>query len=391
MLGDRTALRRTPASTRWWELLGLISEQHWTGALHNGRSAPAGAMRFVFGAAESCSRKSREIVMLRWRVLVSLLLIAVLIGLVWLDHRASWPGVWLFPLAVILLVLGTDELLGLLAGCGVRPVKLAVQAGNLLIITATWLPLAIWAQTTPGPGHLPVGSASEVPAACADAGGVMGRVVWPAAGLAVALGLVFLAEVLRYGPTGIPGTAAQNLAGGIFALVYLGAMFSLLVHLRMAFGMGALLSLVVVVKLGDTVAFAAGQLFGRHKLVPRLSPGKTCEGLAGQLLANAAASWITFTWVVPWTAPEIMPATPAGPVGPAAWRWLAFGLIVGLTGLLGDLAESLIKRSAQRKDSSTWLPGLGGLLDVLDSLLLATPAAWLCWAFGLVGSRAGAG
>ncbi len=317
--------------------------------------------------------------MLRWRLLVSSLLIALLVGLVWLDHGASRPGVWLFPLAAILVVLGTDELVSLLAGCGMRPAKLVVQAGNLLIITAAWLPLALASGATAGRCLFPFGSASGALDASAGTAGGIGLIVWPAAALAVALGLVFVVEVVRFDTT---GTAAQNLAGGIFALVYLGVMFGLLVHLRMGWGIGALLSLVVVVKLGDIGAFATGRLVGRHKLTPRLSPGKTWEGLAGQLLTNSAASWITFTWIVPWTA--------AGPVAPTAWwRWLGFGLVVGLVGLLGDLAESLIKRSAQRKDSSTWLPGLGGLLDVLDSLLLATPAAWLCWALGLVGGPAG--
>jgi phosphatidate cytidylyltransferase len=68
-----------------------------------------------------------------------------------------------------------------------------------------------------------------------------------------------------------------------------------------------------------------------------------------------------------------------------AWGWLAYGLIVGVAGMLGDLAESLIKRDLGRKDSSDWMPGFGGVLDVLDSILFAAPVAYLCWALGLVG------
>jgi len=317
--------------------------------------------------------------MLRWRLLVGLLLIALLVGLVWLDYRASTPGVWLLPLGAVLLVLATSELLNLLDTRGMRPVGLVVQAGNLLIIIAAWLPMALRSGAAAGPCLVPFCSSASTVDAFGCPPCAVGPVVWAAAALALALGMVFLAEVLRFdGST----TACQNLAGGVFALMYLGAMFGLLVHLRMLWGLGALLSLVVVVKLGDIGAYATGRLWGRHKLSPRLSPGKTWEGLAGQLLSNAVGAWFVFTWLVPWTA--------AGPLGPTAWwRWLVFGLMVGLVGLLGDLAESLIKRSAQRKDSSTWLPGLGGILDVLDSLLLATPAAWLCWAFGLVGGPAG--
>ena len=61
------------------------------------------------------------------------------------------------------------------------------------------------------------------------------------------------------------------------------------------------------------------------------------------------------------------------------WAWIVFGLVVGLAGLLGDLAESLFKRDMGSKDSSTWMPGFGGVLDLLDSILFAAPVAFLCW------------
>ena len=64
--------------------------------------------------------------------------------------------------------------------------------------------------------------------------------------------------------------------------------------------------------------------------------------------------------------------------------WLAYGVIIGVVGLLGDLAESLIKRDLGRKDSSAWMPGFGGVLDLLDSILFAAPVAYLCWVAGLV-------
>ena len=67
------------------------------------------------------------------------------------------------------------------------------------------------------------------------------------------------------------------------------------------------------------------------------------------------------------------------------WGWLWYGLIVAVSGMVGDLAMSLFKRDVGRKDSSRWLPGLGGVLDVLDSVLAAAPAAYFCWVMGLVG------
>jgi phosphatidate cytidylyltransferase len=66
--------------------------------------------------------------------------------------------------------------------------------------------------------------------------------------------------------------------------------------------------------------------------------------------------------------------------------WLIYGILLGGAGMLGDLAESLLKRDVGRKDSSDWLPGFGGVLDIVDSLLLAAPVAWACWRFGLVGT-----
>ena len=71
--------------------------------------------------------------------------------------------------------------------------------------------------------------------------------------------------------------------------------------------------------------------------------------------------------------------------GPAS-GWFIFGLLMGAVGMLGDLAESLLKRDVGCKDSSAWMPGFGGVLDILDSLLLSAPIAWLCWSLGIVGS-----
>ena len=73
------------------------------------------------------------------------------------------------------------------------------------------------------------------------------------------------------------------------------------------------------------------------------------------------------------------------PTAPAfRWGWIVYGVIVGIAGMLGDLAESLIKRDAGVKDSSPWMPGFGGVLDVLDSVLFAAPVAWFMWVCGVV-------
>jgi phosphatidate cytidylyltransferase len=131
-----------------------------------------------------------------------------------------------------------------------------------------------------------------------------------------------------------------------------------------------------VVKMSDVGAYTVGRLAGRHKLAPVLSPGKTIEGALGGLLFACLGSWIALRWV--------LPAMTGAVAVYSNWGWLVYGLLVGLAGILGDLAESLIKRDVGRKDSSDWLPGFGGVLDMLDSVLLAAPVAYLCWAFGVV-------
>ena len=110
---------------------------------------------------------------------------------------------------------------------------------------------------------------------------------------------------------------------------------------------------------------------------PRLSPHKTVEGAVGGTIAAAAAGAVFFQFILPWIVPDASP--------PAVWRGMLFGVIIALAGMVGDLCESLVKRDVNRKDSSGWLRGLGGVLDVMDSVMIAAPCAFVCWAVGLVG------
>ncbi len=130
-------------------------------------------------------------------------------------------------------------------------------------------------------------------------------------------------------------------------------------RLRLGWGIGALASLVIVAKMGDTGAYFVGRAIGRHKMSPVLSPKKTIEGAVGALVFSLAASWATFRWLVPATAVE--PAGEAG-LGP---NWIVYGVAVCVAGIVGDLAESLIKRDTGVKDSGANIPGLAG--------------SWTCW------------
>jgi phosphatidate cytidylyltransferase len=133
-----------------------------------------------------------------------------------------------------------------------------------------------------------------------------------------------------------------------------------------ATGIALPIYLIVVVKATDIGAYFIGSRLGRHKLIPRISPGKTWEGFIGGILMGLLAS-------------VMYHAASGGRLGVVAWSRLdavALGLLLPLIGTVGDLTESLLKRAAGAKDSGATVPGMGGLLDVLDSLLFAAPVLY---------------
>ena len=143
---------------------------------------------------------------------------------------------------------------------------------------------------------------------------------------------------------------------------------------------GLLLALMAIVWIADTAAYFSGRAFGRRKLAPGISPGKTWEGVYGALLATGL-----YALVLLWLAPEAGYAR-AESVGAVA-GWLA--LVVGLSALsvVGDLFESQLKRQRGVKDSGRILPGHGGVLDRIDALLAAMPAAALIVQYAIPAPR----
>ena len=143
---------------------------------------------------------------------------------------------------------------------------------------------------------------------------------------------------------------------------------------------------IFVPKLGDVAAYFTGRLIGRHRMTPAISPKKTWEGFAGGLLGALATAVLLNRILNPLLQavhydPAFDPATQSSVLQGGDWAALGFGLTVGLAGVLGDLAESLIKRDCRRKDAADTVPGFGGVLDVIDSILFAAPVAylWLRW------------
>jgi phosphatidate cytidylyltransferase len=119
----------------------------------------------------------------------------------------------------------------------------------------------------------------------------------------------------------------------------------------------------------DTGAYAVGRLLGRHKLIPKVSPGKTVEGAIGGLVASVIVAWAFSEYVLRSAAQLGFKHLP--------WGVIAFGVVVSAAAQIGDLFESLIKREAGMKDSSRILPGHGGILDRLDSMFFVLPVSYL--------------
>jgi phosphatidate cytidylyltransferase len=304
--------------------------------------------------------------LLHWRIIIGAGLIALLAVLAWLDFHAPRPGVYLAPLALVASVLAADEFVRLFrhgsqptAG-DATPSRWCVVLGAFLVTLAASVPVLF------GREHF-----------------IAGPAVWLALALVLAMQLSVLMEMLRY--TG-PGVSTARLARTVLGISYVGGLLGFCVQLRALgggdghWGMVALLSMIAVVKASDTGAYFTGRAIGKHKMTPLLSPGKTWQGAAGGFVAAALAAALTLGPM----------ARAMGCVSERSFTlWLAgciaYALVVGIAGVVGDLAISLLKRDAQLKDSSAWLPGFGGVLDLLDSILFAAPVAYVLWITRIVG------
>jgi phosphatidate cytidylyltransferase len=177
----------------------------------------------------------------------------------------------------------------------------------------------------------------------------------PVVALTLAVGVTLSAPVLSRRAPSTDATAAR-----LFGLVYVSWLLGHAIWVRALPGGGELVLLLVgVTWIGESSAYAVGSLFGRHKLAPVVSPGKTVEGAVAQMVASVVAALALSPWLVPgWSFAQAVAA----------------GLLLGVVGQVGDLAESVVKRSVGTKDTGALIPGHGGVLDRLDSLLFNAPA-----------------
>jgi len=279
--------------------------------------------------------------MLKHRIFSGVLMTLFFGGLVvldgWIDGSATVAaeddravqGTLLTILVAAVMAPATFEFAGLCAAKGLH-VLLTPAVGGVVLLSTAWY----WSQWLSVPLH-----------AC----------------VLFVLAFSLLASVLaQYRQYGIDGVLA-NCGVNCLAVLYLGLLAAFVVAIRVDVGLWETLVFMFVVKGSDIGAFTFGKLFGRHKFSPRVSPGKTWEGLAGAIVV---AMGISLAFAL---AFDIM-----------AWSWaLLFGGVFAVIGQLGDLTESMMKRDAQQKDSADRVPGFGGILDVTDSPLVAAPFGYL--------------
>ena len=384
--------------------------------------------------------------MLRWRLLFGFSISIGVVGLclldVFLENRTGIPGIALFPLMLLLLVLACHEMLLLANRNRVYPVPYITYLGCIIVGLSGWGTFAIQHSINQQedsravnqdvleldevlPSDAPSVSISEnsnevIPEGSSEAStedaseaaiasdqsaddasqesapdstgsraskrdskavaALLKQLEhltpgnWILSAFAFTLILVFLQEMYSFVR---PGAVNVRMAYTIFTIVYAGVLMTFLALIRLCFGLVDLIAFIAIVKMGDVGAYTIGRLFGRNKMAPGLSPGKTIEGAVGAILFAGFTAWLCYALILPWVEGKPVPV-PFNPL------WLVYGTMLGFLGMLGDLAESLMKRDAEVKDASDMVPGFGGVLDLLDSLLLSAPVAYAFLTLGLL-------
>jgi phosphatidate cytidylyltransferase len=262
---------------------------------------------------------------------------ALLGGVVWLVVKKLPPAAFV-ALAVVFTALAAWEAYRMLGARGGRPFRVLGTAACAAIALA-------FGGLTPG--------------------------LDPVVPIFVACAAATIAAMAR---RATPEARLDAAAWTVFPVVFLGLPLGYAVALRAVPGENGsdlILLLIVCVTFADSAAYYAGRAFGRHRMAPTISPKKTWEGAAGALAGSLAGAALAHVWFF------------------QRLRWehaAALALLLGAAGMLGDLAESMIKRATGVKDSSALLPGHGGVLDRMDSLLFSAPVLYYYWRVFLEGT-----
>lgn len=284
--------------------------------------------------------------MLGWRIAISAVLIPALVAIFYVDAHLGATGLGLLLLCEVLAIRGVWEMADLFRDRSKRMQLPSMFACSAALVLAGWIP------------HLRGSEAIDLTPLT----------------ICFAFAVMYLCalEAIQFRE---PGTSLETLGSEILIISYTGLLLAITAQLRWVAGSDAgylvLGSLLVCTKGGDIGAYTIGRLFGKSKMAPLLSPGKTWAGAVGAIVGAGLMGWLWLTFAPKWFNPQWTPG---------AWYFSIFyGCAIGATGLLGDLVESLLKRDAGKKDSAALFPGFGGLLDLLDSVIYAGPLALLLW------------
>ncbi len=292
--------------------------------------------------------------MLRTRLMFGIPLMAGFLLILTLDSFiVPWFPLW-FATMVIVMTLAASEVAAMLRNTSIPPPTDLVIGGVLAVVVSNWVP------------HIVPSAASEVE----SLGSGFETLAWPLWTFVAVMMTTFLVQSLRLQGR---GEAVSSIAGTLFAVAYLGLLGSFMIQTRWVEGryggVVPLGALVITAKGSDTGAYLVGKLIGKRPLWPSLSPKKTIEGAIGGFFFGILGALLVFGIADTANAIKVNQSI----------NWLhaiGFGLTVGTAALLGDLMESMIKRDSEQKDASSTIPGFGGILDVIDSVLFAGPVAY---------------
>ena len=274
---------------------------------------------------------------MRTRIIIGSIIILALAGVLWLDLHVKGAGS--VPVVVLLAGAAVWELFGMLRGAGLASYTL------IGVVFGAAMPLYF---------------------------GLCGWLSWtsPAMFLAPVAALMVAAIGRACSAKGDWGPELSRVAITVFGVLYIALPMALLICIRfLPDGWGLVVVTVATIKVSDIGAYFTGRFLGRHKLAPRVSPNKTIEGSLGGLAASVLLGWLLAG-----------PCGLGGAVLDSALKAVVFALVVGIGSQVGDLTESFVKRAAAAKDSGALLPAFGGVLDVIDSFLVAAPVAYVALA-----------